>query len=237
MSTVTVALPCAGHPGLYDAVLFPDDGQTPDPAARAEAARLCAGCPTPCGEKVTADTGPAEVALLDEDWLPPATEGHAEPAAPAPKRRERRYVPPTGRDYVPTHRRLTAWQRMATEMAQAGRPLDEIALQLAVSADTAQRLIDATVDHPGRPPVDRGHGHRLTYSKGCRCQQCREANTAQCAEMRSRRVADPARADRAGHGKPSTYQNHGCRCEPCTAANTEKGRRQRAARRAKAVTS
>ncbi|MGW1160430.1 hypothetical protein ACWD48_19860 [Streptomyces sp. NPDC002519] len=73
---------------------------------------------------------------------------------------------------------------------------------------------------PGRPPVDHGHGDYRTYGKGCRCDDCREAQRQRCARLREDRAKDPARADRAGHGKASTYKNHGCRCVPCSKANT-----------------
>jgi hypothetical protein len=73
---------------------------------------------------------------------------------------------------------------------------------------------------PGRPSIDFGHGDPRTYAKGCRCDDCREAQRKRCAEQRARRAADPTSADRAGHGKASTYKNHGCRCPACSKANT-----------------
>lgn len=88
---------------------------------------------------------------------------------------------------------------------------------------------------PGRPSVDHGHGDHRTYAKGCRCDACRDANRLHCAGLRAKWKTDPANADRAGHGKPSTYKNHGCRCDKCTAANTadvlayKRRRRQREA--------
>lgn len=85
----------------------------------------------------------------------------------------------------------------------------------------------------GRPPVNHGHGHHATYIKGCRCAKCRTANTAWCAEKRKLSAADPSRADRAGHGKTSTYKNHNCRCPLCTAANTADCTAYRARQRAR----
>lgn len=81
-----------------------------------------------------------------------------------------------------------------------------------------------------RPPVDHGHGHYRTYDKGCRCDACRNTNREKSADYRRRLAQDGASADRAGHGRATTYQNHGCRCAPCTAANTKAARRYRAAR-------
>lgn len=67
---------------------------------------------------------------------------------------------------------------------------------------------------------DRTHGKSSTYNVGCRCGRCRAANTAMCRKRNARSAADPSRADRAGHGKASTYSNHGCRCELCKAAHS-----------------
>lgn len=57
------------------------------------------------------------------------------------------------------------------------------------------------------------------------------------ALVRERTRQDPSRADRAGHGKYTTYINHGCRCEPCCEDHAQYQReyRQRRAIR-KAVT-
>lgn len=73
----------------------------------------------------------------------------------------------------------------------------------------------------GRPPIDHGHGDYRTYAKGCRCEGCREAHRVKCAEAREARAKNPDAADRAGHGKGSTYKNYGCRCRACSKANTE----------------
>ncbi|MGW6454995.1 hypothetical protein ACWF94_03570 [Streptomyces sp. NPDC055078] len=83
----------------------------------------------------------------------------------------------------------------------------------------------------GRPPVDHGHGHHATYAKGCRCDACR----IYCRTWRARRAQDPAAADRAGHGKPSTYKNYGCRCAPCAEAHSAQCAARNARRREAAV--
>jgi len=106
--------------------------------------------------------------------------------------------------------------------------LDEPSQPPAADEPTAKR-------RSGRPPVDHGHGDHRTYSKGCRCTPCREANREKCAERRANWSSDPAAADRAGHGNASTYKNYGCRCDLCSQANSEavreyrsrRGRRQR----------
>jgi len=83
----------------------------------------------------------------------------------------------------------------------------------------------------GRPPVDHGHGDYRTYRKGCRCAACRKANSNQYAKEVAARREDPSAADRAGHGKPSTYKNYACRCTPCSKANTADVNAYRARRR------
>lgn len=84
----------------------------------------------------------------------------------------------------------------------------------------------------GRRPVDHGHGDHRTYTKGCRCDDCREAHRVHMVARRAAWATDPSAADRAGHGKKSTYRNYHCRCEPCTTANTADVTAYRARRRA-----
>jgi hypothetical protein len=88
---------------------------------------------------------------------------------------------------------------------------------------------------PGRPSVDHGHGHRLTYYKGCRCADCREAYRVYAASLRAKWRRDPSSADRAGHGKSTTYRNHACRCEACREANRVATNEYRARRRERAL--
>lgn len=71
------------------------------------------------------------------------------------------------------------------------------------------------------------HGHANTYKNGCRCDACREANRVYQASANSRRAADPSLADRAGHGRASTYINYRCRCTPCRDAAAARNREQR----------
>lgn len=88
---------------------------------------------------------------------------------------------------------------------------------------------------PGRPPVHHGHGDHRTYGKGCRCGDCREAHRAFMAARRAAWASDPSAADRAGHGKMTTYRNYHCRCGPCTAANSAGVTAYRARRRERAL--
>lgn len=87
----------------------------------------------------------------------------------------------------------------------------------------------------GRPPVDHGHGHYITYAKGCRCDACRNAHRIDAAERRVRWSSNSVGADRAGHGKASTYRNYGCRCTACSAANSRANKEYRGRRRQRAA--
>lgn len=117
--------------------------------------------------------------------------------------------------------------RAALQVVLYGRSVEERKELLAALGLTPTRRRG-----PERPRGDYGHGHPARYSQGCRCEKCRAAHAARHAEAQTRRVADSAAADRAGHGKASTYQNYGCRCRPCTDANTAKSAAYKA-RRAK----
>ncbi|MGW5616217.1 hypothetical protein [Streptomyces sp. NPDC003877] len=81
---------------------------------------------------------------------------------------------------------------------------------------------------------EQPHGHVNTYKNGCRCAACREANSAYQAAGNVRRKADPSLADRAGHGKRSTYVNYACRCTACCTASSAAQRAARARRKEQA---
>ncbi|MFD3741616.1 hypothetical protein [Streptomyces sp. NPDC058629] len=106
-------LPCAGQTTLYDAALYSDDVP---PALRARAVRqaaaLCATCPSPCDQQVTASTSHAMApAALDGGCI---------------RRPEER---------------VSAWAHMAAERAAAGQSLADIAVDLWVDEATAAALI------------------------------------------------------------------------------------------------
>lgn len=63
------------------------------------------------------------------------------------------------------------------------------------------------------------HGKGSTYRRGCRCDDCRAANTRGVREQQKKRKE---RLDTAQfkHGA-AAYTNWGCRCEVCTKAHTE----------------
>lgn len=72
-------------------------------------------------------------------------------------------------------------------------------------------------------------GSGATYVHyGCRCDECRQANTARVNRRRAERFASRVLVDGRlvapgprQHGKQQTYSNWGCRCEPCDLANRE----------------
>lgn len=73
-----------------------------------------------------------------------------------------------------------------------------------------------------RPDLPGEHGRPVQYDRGCRCTDCTTANTIKQRRSRNRRTTNKAAADRAGHGKASTYSNYRCRCQDCTKANADK---------------
>lgn len=96
-------------------------------------------------------------------------------------------------------------------------------------------LIEPQPKRRGRKPGEYGHGHPTKYKQGCRCEECTDATTASARDWRARVRQDPTAADRAGHGRASTYKNYGCRCRRCVTANSEQCAIWRAARKARAA--
>lgn len=75
-------------------------------------------------------------------------------------------------------------------------------------------------DDKGRPIVHGGSG--AGYSRGCRCEECTEANTIRYREAYNRRhrmlLRNPECVE---HGRVSTYVNWGCKCDECKEAHSE----------------
>lgn len=129
---------------------------------------------------------------------------------------------------------MTDYRKAALVVADRAVDADECRLlldKLGILAD----LAPVAPKRRGRPPVDHGHGDYRTYTQGCRCDACREAHRVHMVDRRAAWAADPSAADRAGHGKKSTYRNYHCRCEPCTTANTADVTAYRARRRERAL--
>jgi hypothetical protein len=96
----------------------------------------------------------------------------------------------------------------------------EIAPLFGVCARTVERasakLTREGYRRPPRPVLPCGTN--AAYARGCRCQACRDANTAEAHRFKAIRVArleaDPTLRP---HGDLATYANWGCRCPACTA--------------------
>lgn len=99
---------------------------------------------------------------------------------------------------------------------------DELMMSLGLEPSTPKRLAAE-------------HGDHRSYLNGCRCAECREACRLYQAAWRAEKRQDPSNADRAGHGKKSTYRNYACRCDACRAANTADVAAYRARRRERAM--
>ncbi|MDX2986436.1 hypothetical protein [Streptomyces caniscabiei] len=130
--------------------------------------------------------------------------------------------PGPGTKAAATRRGLTTAQYLAKKNAglkwcrgcKEWRPLSDY----KPSTSTRDRVRPLCTRHSTpRQPQPITHGAN-GYQRGCRCPECRAGHAAYQGLKRTERQADPTRADRAGHGKRSTYINYGCRCPDCRAA-------------------
>lgn len=66
------------------------------------------------------------------------------------------------------------------------------------------------------------HGIPSAYNRGCRCVECRIANTARRLRHRHDRTArlKAGLAPNITHGLAHTYTNWGCRCPECVTAKS-----------------
>lgn len=88
--------------------------------------------------------------------------------------------------------------------------------------------------------MTRQHGRNTTYTRGCRCDECRRAASDYQHGQRHLRYAARtfvggrwiAPVPEVRHGSVDVYRNHGCRCVSCTRANREHLAAYRARRRA-----
>jgi len=71
------------------------------------------------------------------------------------------------------------------------------------------------------------HGKASTYGEGCRCADCRAANTRKGKRQTANRLARPQDVP---HGTLSGYCNWACRCDPCRAAGRARNARLKAQR-------
>lgn len=129
---------------------------------------------------------------------------------------------------------MTTTQTVSLVVADHAQSVEDCRLLLNMLGLLPEDVTPAAA-RPDRAVVSNTHGSMRRYVAGCRCDACRAKNAGEKRKTRKRAKADPARADRAGHGKANTYKNHGCRCESCCAAHAawmadyHKARKQAAA--------
>lgn len=63
------------------------------------------------------------------------------------------------------------------------------------------------------------HGTIQRYRRGCRCDDCREANAAYSREWRKKNPKIVDNRPKAKKHGLTRYRKHGCRCTVCTGAN------------------
>lgn len=90
--------------------------------------------------------------------------------------------------------------------------------------------VSANLGPKPKDPSEWVHGSYSTYSNHkCRCDECRAAWAAFCADQKAKRQAGETPSH--VHGTENGYGNYGCRCEACTAAwtvgTTERWRRRK----------
>lgn len=111
-----------------------------------------------------------------------------------------------------------------TRLVEAGRNDVELAAQYTVSSRTILRwrtsLGLVSRWEPERSPC----GTYSSYSRGCRCAECRAANRDYCARTIKNMQARGLSADDPRHGTNNGYQSWGCRCEACKVAHAESSR-------------
>jgi hypothetical protein len=81
------------------------------------------------------------------------------------------------------------------------------------------------------------HGDAVRgYNRGCRCDECRAANTARYHAQRALRMARMEAGELiVAHGSDSTYNNYLCRCDECRRAHSAVLARWRARRKARSA--
>lgn len=66
------------------------------------------------------------------------------------------------------------------------------------------------------------HGTFLSYQRGCTCQPCKDANTAQARAQKEKRLSKEIPEEL--HGTDTGYRNWGCKCKPCLEAGVRTNR-------------
>lgn len=128
---------------------------------------------------------------------------------------------------------LPANRLRAYAMFDRGFGQEEVARQMGISSRTVLRWLntdpDARLYYANTRPGPT-HGLPGTYSAGCRCRLCREANRLAHVRFRLKHRGKPP-----VHGTESAYTNYKCRCDLCRAAGSRHNRRTRENRLASVV--
>lgn len=82
---------------------------------------------------------------------------------------------------------------------------------------------------PSGKPVKHGGSGTAYANYGCRCAECKLANSDRARRRRQERVTEEP--PELAHGKYSTYSNWGCRCDACTQAGSDHNKKNYEARK------
>jgi DNA-binding CsgD family transcriptional regulator len=109
-----------------------------------------------------------------------------------------------------------------SSFAASGKSASQIAEQINETEMAVRRIGKEFGIRLPRPVTKSStHGTVNSYNNGCRCPDCRQANTVFCAGRRALRRSRVAEMPPEKHGTISGYENWGCRCDACSAAETE----------------
>jgi hypothetical protein len=127
---------------VFDA-LFDDEAPERRTAAHQVAVRLCASCPAPCPEQVTAGSGPrsSSAVVLDDAEVTGREERPARKQSRIAAWCAANPVPWQSEAYVPPARRAEAHAREAAHLASLGLTVAQVADRLCVTVETAAALL------------------------------------------------------------------------------------------------
>lgn len=106
-------------------------------------------------------------------------------------------------------------------------------LEPVTSRENTMRGLNWAARNAEKTHCPQGHPYdeANTYLRSGGGRGCRACHREAARAQRQRKTFDPVVAERAGHGKASTYRYHGCRCRECRAANSADVAAYRARRR------
>lgn len=109
-----------------------------------------------------------------------------------------------------------------SSLAASGKSAALIAEQLDETEMAIRRIgKEFGIQLPRPVTKSSTHGTVNSYNNGCRCPDCRQANTVFCAERRVLRRSRVSEMPPEKHGTISGYENWGCRCDVCSSAEAE----------------